>query len=301
VEPFSEFPSADGPDLFERERRRHVKSHWAHRLGRVSRNLGRHVMSYLAHRLGRTSGDVDELLPFEEVVHALGWVEQRSIGLQAIELDSIVGTVGRGGKHGGFDREFRPTTERVRERWERIVNVARRGPMPPISVYRVGNAHFVRDGHHRVSVARALGREMIDAYVVDVVTRIGAESSPLVGDLLKSHRRLFHDRVPLPARARERIALTDPWRYARLAEAVELWAFRTMQDRVEFIDRYTAARLWFDEEYLPTVDILVAAGMIEPEETETDAYVRTAAQRYRLMLTSEWNDEIPARLRDETE
>ena len=145
----SGFPSADAQDDFQRARRRQV-------------------MSQLARRLGRDSRDVDVILPFEEVVDALGRVEERYIGLQTIELDSILGTVDRGA-HGGFDRQFRPTTARVRARWERIANAARRGEsLPPISVYRIGDVHFVRDGHHRVSVARALGAEAIDAEVTEL-------------------------------------------------------------------------------------------------------------------------------------
>jgi hypothetical protein len=275
------FPSADAQDDFQRARRRQV-------------------MSQLARRLGRDARDVDVILPFDEVVDALGRVEERYIGLQTIELDSILGTVDRGA-HGGFDRQFRPTTARVRARWERIANAARRGePLPPISVYRVGDVHFVRDGHHRVSVARALGRETIDAYVVEVVTRIEAERSLLVGDLpLKSHERLFHERVPLPARARERISLTDPWDFGTLAEGVEAWGFRAMQDRAEFIDRRTAARLWFEDDYVPVVDMLRDAGMVGTEETETDAYMRIVGERYRLMRTHEWSQEILSRLREE--
>jgi hypothetical protein len=276
------FPGADAQDDFQRARRRQV-------------------MSQLARRLGRDSRDVDVILPFDEVVDALGRVEERYVGLQSIELDSILGTVDRGA-HGGFDRQFRPTTPRVRARWERIANAARRGEaLPPISVYRVGEVHFVRDGHHRVSVARALGRDTIDAYVVEVVTRIGAERSLVMGDLpLKSHERLFYERAPLPARARERIALTDPWRYALLAEMVEAWGFRTMQDRAELIDRRTAARLWFDEDYVPVVDMIADAGMIETGETETDAYMRIVGQRYHLMRTHDWSEEILSRLREET-
>ena len=275
------FPSADAQDDFQRARRRQV-------------------MSQLARRLSRDSRDVDVILPFDEVVDALGRVEERYIGLQTIELDSILGTVDRG-DHGGFDRQFRPTTARVRARWERIANAARRGePLPPISVYRVGDVHFVRDGHHRVSVARALGRDTIDAYVVEVITRIEAERSLLVGDLpLKSHERLFHERVPLPARARERISLTDPWDFGTLAEGVEAWGFRAMQDRAEFIDRRTAARLWFEDDYVPVVDMLRDAGMVGTDETETDAYMRIVGERYRLMRTHEWSQEILSRLREE--
>jgi hypothetical protein len=276
------FPGADAQDDFQRARRRQV-------------------MSQLARRLSRDSRDVDVILPFDEVVDALGRVEERYIGLQTIELDSILGTVDRGA-HGGFDRQFRPTTPRVRARWERIANAARRGEaLPPISVYRVGEVHFVRDGHHRVSVARALGRETIDAYVVEVITRIGAERSLVVGDLpLKSHERLFYERVPLPSRARDRIHPTDPWAYGVLAEGVEAWGFRTMQDRAEFIDRRTAARLWFEEDYVPVVEMIADAGMIEAGETETDAYMRLVTQRYRLMRTHAWSEEILSRLREET-
>ena len=116
------------------------------------------------------------ILPFDEVVAALGRVGERDLGLHALPLDSIVGTVDR---RSGFDREFRPTTSRVRTRWERIAAAMRRGdPLPPISVYRIGEVHFVRDGHHRVSVARALGHETIDAYVTEILTPGASGSSP---------------------------------------------------------------------------------------------------------------------------
>jgi hypothetical protein len=273
------FPGADAQDDFQRARRRQV-------------------MSQLARRLSRDSRDVDVILPFDEVVDALGRVEERYIGLQTIDLDSILGTVDRGA-HGGFDRQFRPTTPRVRARWERIANAARRGEaLPPISVYRVGDVHFVRDGHHRVSVARALGRDTIDAYVVEVVTRIGAERSLVVGDLpLKSHERLFYERAPLPARARDRISLTDPWRYGVLAEMVEAWGFRMMQERGHFADRPEVARRWFDDEYVPVSEMLRAGDLIERGETDAEAYMRVAGQRYVLLRTHEWSDEVLDRLR----
>ena len=180
------FPSADAQDDFLRVRRRQV-------------------MSRLARRVGREPGDVDVILPYDEVVAALGYLEESYVGLRTVPLDSILGTVDRAK---GFDRQFRPTTARVRARWERIANAVRRGePMPPISLFQIGEVYFVRDGHHRVSVARALGRTDIDAYVVEVRTRVGADRTLRVDDLpKKSHERLFHERVPLPSRARGRIA-----------------------------------------------------------------------------------------------
>jgi len=272
------FPTQDAQDDFQRARRRQI-------------------MASLGRRLGRGPGDIDAILPFEEVVAALGRVEERYVGLETIPLDAILGTVDRAT---GFDRQFRPTTVHVRARWERIANAMRRGEsMPPISVYRIGQVYFVRDGHHRVSVARALGRNSIDAYVVEVVTRVGADRTLTVADLpTKSHERLFHERVPLPARARDAVVLADPWRYGVLAEAVEAWAFRAMQDRAEFWDRRTAARRWFADEFQPVVAMLRDADMIEDGDTAADAYLRVAAHRYRLLFTHEWNEEVLARLRD---
>jgi hypothetical protein len=271
------FRSTDAQDDFQRARRRQV-------------------LSRLARRVSREPGDIDVILPFEEVVAALGRVEERYVGMETIDLDSIHGTVDRAK---GFDREFRPTSSRVRTRWERIANAMRRGePMPPISVYRIGEVHFVRDGHHRVSVARALAQPVIDAYVVEVVTRVGAERSLRLNDLpLKSHERLFRERVPLPRHARDKVVLSDAWGYGDMAEAVEAWSFRVMQDRDEFLDRRAGARRWFEEEFEPVVAMLREADLLG-SGTPADAYLRIAAQRYRLMRTHEWSEEILNRLRE---
>ncbi len=157
------------------------------------------ALSRLRRWLRREPGDIDHILPFEEVVAALGRVQERDAGLAVVPLDAIVGTVDR---MQGFDRHFRPTTPQVRARWERIAAAMRRGEaMPPVDLYRVGDVYFVKDGHHRVSVARALGRHDIDARVTEVVTRVGAGHDLLRADLpLKSHERVFLERVPLPPR-----------------------------------------------------------------------------------------------------
>ena len=201
-----------------------------------------------------------------------------------------------------FDRRFRPTTGRVRARWERIAAAQRRGEsMPPIDVYRIGELHFVKDGHHRVSVARALGHDKIDAYVTEVITRVGADRKITLADLpLKSHQRLFFERVPLPEEARERIKLADPRGYAFLAEGVEAWGFRAIQAGGEFMDREQAARAWFEEEYVPVVNMLREAG-VATKATETDAYVAAVTLRYMLLTTHGWDEQILERVREQIE
>src|SRR5919106_2753540 len=109
--------------------------------------------------------------------------------------------------------DFSPTTQRLRSRWERIAAAQRRGEaMPPVSLFKVGELYFVRDGHHRVSVAKSQGRADIDAYVTEVTTRLQLGRDLTVSQLpLKDHERLFRERVPLSAPQRERIVLSDPW------------------------------------------------------------------------------------------
>jgi hypothetical protein len=235
-------------------------------------------------------------LPFEEVVRALGRKGERNLGLQTIPLESIVGTVDRSRE---FDREFRPTSGRPRDRWQRINAAMRRGQsMPPIEVYRVGDLHFVKDGHHRVSVAKALGHRTIDAYVTEILTIEPAPAGARLSELLvKDHRRIFRERVPLPPEAMARIQLPDPWEYAMLAEGVEAWGFRLMQEERELITRDEVARLWFEREYVPVVEMLAEADLIG-DTTETDAYLHLSAERYRLLRTHEWSDEVIDRLRD---
>jgi hypothetical protein len=263
-----------------------------------SRARRRQALSRLARRLRREPDDVILILPFDEVVEALGRYGQRRLGLHSVPLDSIVGTVDRSRD---FDRRFRPTSRRLRQRWQRIAEAMRRGEaMPPIDVYRIGDLHFVRDGHHRVSVARALGLDTIDAYVTEVVTAVGgAERGVRLRDLaLKGHERLFFERVPLDREWRGRIQLSDEWRYAGLSESVEAWGFRLMQERGEFLTREAVAEAWFREEYVPVVEMLRELDLIG-RGTETEAYLRVTGLRYLLLRTHEWSDEVVDRLREE--
>jgi hypothetical protein len=259
----------------------------------------RRALSRITTRLRGEPSDVNVILPFEEVVAALGRRGERRLGLQTIELDSIVGTVDRARE---FDRRFRPTSSRVRSRWERIATAQRRGQaMPPIDVYRIGEVHFVKDGHHRVSVARALGYKDIDAYVTEVITEVGAERAIRLADLpLKGHERLFFERVPLPPEARREIKLSDEWRYAALAEAVEAWGFRSIQGHGEHLSRAEVAEMWFRDEYQPVVEMLREADLIR-RGTETEAYMRVSALRYLILRTHTWDDAVIERLREELE
>lgn len=94
-------------------------------------------------------------------------VARYSAGKQVVRLDHITGTQGRAAD---FDRNFNPLNSRSRQRWTSIAIAHLAGDtLPPVELLKVGNEYFVSDGHHRVSVARALGATYIDANVVELV------------------------------------------------------------------------------------------------------------------------------------
>jgi hypothetical protein len=259
------------------------------------RQRRRRALARIAARLRLEPDDVSELLPFEEVVSALGRRSQVDRGVECIPVDSIVGTVGR--RRQDFDRAFRPSTQRLRERWQRVASARRRGAaLPPIQVYRIGELHFVEDGHHRVSVARALGDPTIEAHVREVRTAVGAAPDLLARELpLKHHERVFHERVPLPPAARERVRLTDEWRYAQLGAMVEARGFRESHTSDRLLSRQEVAQSWFHDQFEPIVAALHEAAIGGPG-TDADRYLRFATLRYLLLHTHEWSDDVVERL-----
>jgi hypothetical protein len=124
---------------FQRARRRHL----------AARACGRLTARRPGATRPRDLGDVTA--PF--------W---RPARLRSIPLEAIVGTVDA---TADFDADFRPTTDRVSSRWQRVARAHRDGrSVPPIAVIEQPDGYYVVDGRHRVSVARALGHRDIDAW-----------------------------------------------------------------------------------------------------------------------------------------
>lgn len=265
------FPDEDARTDFERSRRR--------------ANIAR-----LASWVRGQPGDVNEVLPYDEVVSALGYVTERPLGLQVVPVAQIVGSVDR---TRDFDRYFRPRSPALRARWQRLAAAQRRGEaMPPVELKKVGDMYFVVDGHHRVSIAFARGFTTIDADVTEVVTRIGSGGIAVRSDLLlKDHRRLFLERVPLEGAARERIRFTNAWDYSVLAESVEAWGFRLVQEVGEYLSRAVVAGRWYEEEFAPVIEMARAAGIME-SSTDAEVYLFVACERYRLVRKHVWTPEI---------
>jgi hypothetical protein len=263
--------------------------------GDFDRERRRRALARIAAKLRQAPDDVDDMLPFDEVVEALGSGAQRDLGVQTIPLDAIVGTVDR--RRAEFDRSFRPMTGELRDRWQRVAAARRSGvALPPIDVYRVGGLHFVEDGHHRVSVARALGDDVIDARVREISTAVGASPDLRTSDLpLKQHERVFFERVPLASELRHRVQLTDEWRYAQLATLIEARGYRESHARGRLMSREELADLWYHDQFEPIVAVMREAGIGGPG-TDADRYLRFVMLRFLLLYATDWTDDVIERL-----
>jgi hypothetical protein len=116
-------------------------------------------------RLLRGGGYAGRLASFDEARRASGAMHGIHVGRRVVEVGKIVGSVGR---YADFDPDFMPARRNLSERWKRVDRAFHRGEeLPPVSLFKIGDAYFVNDGNHRVSVARYQGIEMIDADVVE--------------------------------------------------------------------------------------------------------------------------------------
>lgn len=115
----------------------------------------------------RRDPDSVRLQPFEPARARSRGSEKVYLGVRRIPISSIVGSVARGGD---FDNHFLPLKEDLQERWKKVYRAFVRAEllgekMSPLSLYRIGDGYFVKDGNHRISVARLLGYGALDAEV----------------------------------------------------------------------------------------------------------------------------------------
>ncbi|MCB9137239.1 MAG: universal stress protein [Caldilineaceae bacterium] len=223
--------------------------------------------------VGRLRGEPTELLPFEEVRLGLKGDVAAKAELRSIPLKSIIGSVGR---YHDFTRSFLPRKAQSSERWAKIELLFDAGNVPPIYVYQVGEAYFVVDGNHRVSVARDRRMTHLDAYVTRVETRVPLSPDDAIDDLLiKSEYADFLVATELD-RNRSGVAfpVTSPGRYADFLYEIRRYQAALEEERSETITLADAAALWYDSVYVPVIDEIKESDLLRsfPGRTATDLY-----------------------------
>lgn len=240
--------------------------------------------------MARLTGKSSELFSYEDVRHKLKARAAIPRGLQDIPLDAIVGSVGR---YSDFTRSFLPRRDSDQQRWAKVrAIVTDMGGLPPIEVYQIGETYFVRDGNHRVSVARELDAPTIQAYVTEVQTKVPLSPDDQPDDLiLKAEYADFLDHTRLDKlRPEAELSVTVPGQYRILEEHIEVHRYFMGIEEQREIPYQEAAAHWYDEVYLPVVQVIQERGILRdfPERTETDLYTWVSLHRAALEERLGW-------------
>jgi len=249
------------------------------------KSFWREVRSFL------TQAD-NSLLPYDEFQKMLPLKGSHYMGHKEVPIQQIVGSVSR---YLDFDGAFLPRQSRTRERWISIDRAHLEDvPLPPIELYKIGEAYFVKDGNHRVSVAREKGQVFIDAVVIDVQVGVPVSADTNLADLiLKREQADFLEYTQLDEiRPGSDLALTLPGQYDKLLEHISVHRYFLGQQQNHDIPYTEAVASWFDQVYMPLVTIIRQRGMLAefPHRTETDLYLWIIEHRWYLRETFE--DEI---------
>ena len=242
--------------------------------------------------VARLTGKSADLLSYEDVQQKLRLAGRSDRGLQEIPLDAIVGTVGR---YHDFTRTFLPLNSRDEQRWASVKHVVDQlsiDALPPIEVYKIDQAYFVLDGHHRVSVARRHGLSTIHADVTEVRTKVPLAPDVTPDDLIiKAEYAGFLEATRLAdLRPDVDLSVTVPGQYRKLEDHIEVQRYFVEEAEARDLPYDEAACRWYDEVYLPTVQVIRERGILRdfPARTETDFYVWVVEHRLELQRELGW-------------
>jgi len=238
------------------------------------------IKAFLEMIMGLITGHKMHLLSFNEVVEKLRLKQSIYLGLRDIPIKAIVGSTGR---YEDFTRHFLPRTsdKREKERWRNIYTLAVTGKgFPAIDVYKIDQVYFVKDGNHRVSVARELGWETIQANVTELPSSISLKPDVEPDELLiKEECAYFLEQTRLDKMrpdSKQRIDFTEPGGFPLLLRHIQLHRYLKQQINGDNITLSLpeAAADWYDNVYLPMINVVIEMGIIKhfPGRSETDLY-----------------------------
>jgi hypothetical protein len=232
----------------------------------------------------------NEPLSFEAVKRSLKVFGQAYRGVQTVMIDKIIGSATL--RYNDFDRAFLPTQARTKMRWRNIDRLYYQNvDLPPVQLYQIGEYYFVRDGHHRISVARERGQQFIDGEVIEVQTRVPLSPNLTAHDLeIAGEYADFIERTQIDRlRPDQVIKFSEPGGYARLIEHIAVHRYFMGIEQHRRIHWQKAVASWYDNLYQPAVAIIREHNMLKEfaRRTEADLYLWIMDHHYFLSLEDE--------------
>ena len=237
------------------------------------------------------------LISLNDVKQLIRPINETYLGMKVIPIDKIIGSEGR---YKDFDNNFFPKSSHLRHRWEHVDEAAIKSiTLPPIKVYEIDGLYFVRDGNHRVSVAKARGTEFIDAEVVTLQSEIKLKKPNNMNDIVKQiinyEKRLFYAETSFGD-------ITDFWcldfsragRYDVIYNHILTHKYFLNQQQESEVSMEDAILSWFTKVYVPIISTIQKKKILKkfPKRTYSDLYVWIV--RYWDDLKHKFgNNEIP--------
>jgi hypothetical protein len=245
--------------------------------------------------INRLIGRRNELLRFEEVRRQLRAQGRHEAGARPVLLDAIVGSVGR---YRDFDTAFLPLQSQTKRRWLSISQAHYEDlVLPPVDLYKLGETYFVKDGNHRVSVARERGQIYVDANVIEIHAPVPIGSLSELEDWIGQQDAVeFLSKTQLmDLRPDAQVLLTLPGQYEQLLEhiSVHRWFLGIESERE--ISNAEAVASWYDRVYLPLVEGIREASILPefPGRTEADLYLWLIEHLWYLREAGELDENAP--------
>ncbi len=217
------------------------------------------------------------LLSFYEVTKLIKPESQSYKGMMTIPVKNIIGSENR---YNDFSSAFAPKNSSLQKRWENIDRARLEDvPLPPISVYKLGEWYFVRDGNHRVSVARMKGQEFIDAEVVELTSHIKLEEGMTLNEIKRRvvewEREQFIKQYNPTYLPMDRIVFTAPGSYPEMVNHILVHKYYINEHIERTLSFEEGAVSWYNNVYKPIVDALDEKHLLSlfPGQTEADIYM----------------------------
>lgn len=243
-----------------------------------------HRRAFVGDLIATLKREPNWLLSFEDVKQQLPIKGQHYVGMRQVPISQIIGSVDR---YHDFNRAFLPTQTHTRPRWESVDRAALTDvALPPVQLYKVGDVYFVKDGNHRVSVAKERGVEYIDAEVLEMPTTVAITSNTDPRDLIRlgEYARFLEQTKLDKLRPDSRIEFTSLGRYDALLEHISAHRWYMGIDQNRPVSWEEAVLDWYDNIYMPLVNIIKDKGILRsfPGRTTGDLYLWIMDHRWYL-------------------
>ncbi|MBN2508705.1 MAG: metallophosphoesterase [Spirochaetales bacterium] len=234
--------------------------------------------SALVKILNTLTPERQELLSLQDVKDLVKPKSESYIGMETVKLDRIIGSEGR---YNDFNRAFLPKKEFIRHRWESVDKAHIKDViLPPVKLYKISEVYFVRDGNHRVSVAKMNGQYAIDAEVIELNSKIHIDPGMTMQDLKKKvieyEKELVFSNSDLgKIFSEDELDFTETGRYHEVLRHIQGHKYFLNLDKKEEIPFIQAGKSWYENYYLPIIEYIKKEGVIArfPGRTESDLYV----------------------------